>query len=394
MKQRFVCLLLTLALAVPLAASAAEKPAGPGDGWSDAFRSFVLEGGYRRSGQSWYDRTPSFALHDMDGNGVPELLAGNNAPQAADRTAYVYTFTQSGVAYAGSAGRLGPADHFLPGSGCPGLYCLSGGEEALTGTYSTLSGGKVTEELVLTIAAAPDVCLVTQETKDDALFDAFRPADAAQVLLPPGEALAYAPPEQIRTMGWEDFVARSLAADNTRFADVSLGHWAWAYTDYVCGRGLMTGTGQGIFSPAGVINRAQVATILYRLEGSPLLRGGRNMADVPADAWYADAARWAVGIGIADAEGTFQPDRTMERQELAQILYRYAQYKGHRTPAAVAIFPDWDQVREDCVEAMYWAVGAGLITGTGDGRLDPTGSLTRAQLAAMLQRFCENVLSK
>jgi|GEM_PF-5020709 len=398
MKQRFVCLILALALAVPLAASAAEKSdtGSASPAWSAACKAFVLENGYRKSDQTWYDTAPAFALHDMDGDGIPELLARNNADTAADRTAYVYTASYSSLQYAGSAGVSGPADRFAPGSGYPGLYQLTNRNGVYEGVYYTLSGGRVAAETVLTAEQSGNSGTVTQKTRYDSLFAAFRPEDAARLLQAPGEVLAYQTIDEIRAMGWDAFVSASLAADNTRFKDVSLAHWAWVYTDYVCSKGLMTGTGDGAFTPAGYINRAQVVTILYRLEGSPLVNGGKTFSDVPEDSWYGTAVRWAVGVKIADPEedGRFRPGRTMERQELAQMLYRYAQYKGSKTPAAVAIFPDWDQVRDDCVEAMYWAVGAGLINGTGDGRLDPTGSLTRAQLAAMLQRFCENVLGK
>ena len=116
-------------------------------------------------------------------------------------------------------------------------------------------------------------------------------------------------------------------------------------------------------------------------------------SDVSENAWYAVPARWAVGIGLIEtANGAFLPDQTVERQDLAKMLYLYARYKKLSTPTAVADYSDWDQVRDDCVEPMYWAVGTGLMNGTGGGKLDPTGSLTRAQLAAMVQRFCENIL--
>ena len=398
MKQKLVCLLLALTMAVPLAASAAAKPAETGSpAWSAPCRAFVLENGYRRSGQTWSDKAPAFALHDMDGDGVPELLARNNAPAAADQTAYVYTAAASGLQYAGDAGSYGPADRYAPGSGRPGLYCFNGRSGSYQGTYFTLENGRVTADKVLTVASgpAPDSYTVTQNTKDAVLFAAFAPTTADRVWSAGGAPLTYRTIDEIRSMGWDAFAEASLKADNTLFKDVSLGHWAWTYADYVCAKGIMTGTGKGSFSPGGAISRAQVVTILHRLDNSPGGAAGLEFTDVPRDAWFADAAAWAVNIGLTEApDGAFLPNQILERQELARMLCLFAQYKKINTPAAVAIFPDWDQVRDDCVEAMYWAVGAGLITGTGDGRLDPTGSLTRAQLAAMLQRFCENVLRK
>ena len=403
MKKRFLCFFLALAMAVLLAASAsvtaadaARTPPSPMD-WSTASRSFVLEGGYRRSGQSW-SSPPSVALHDMDGDGTPELLAWNGASASGEQTASVYVAAPDGLHYAGDAGTYGPADTFLPGSGYPGLYCLSGQSEYYEGVYYTVKDGQVAADPVLTISrdqknTSSIQYVITQETKDDSLFACLVPQSAARLWDAPGEKLAFRSIEEIRDMGWDGFASSALKADNTLFSDVSLGHWAWSYAKFVCEKGLMTGTGEGIFSPNGVISRAEVATILYRLSGSPRVIGGKSFPDVPSDSWFEVPARWAVGIKIADApDGYFLPTRTMERQELALILYRYTQYRGYSTPTAIAIFPDWDQVRDDCVEAMYWAVGVGLIDGTGDGRLDPSGTLTRSQLAAVLQRFCSNVL--
>ena len=366
MKKRVVCLLLALAAAVPLGAvSAGGQGAAAAAQWSDAYRSFVTKGEYRHAGQTWYETAPSFALHDMDGDGVPELLARNNAPEPAELTAYVYTVGKNGVEYAGDAGVPGPADRWAPGSGYPGL-CTCDGER---GTYYTVKNGQVVSQ------PATDPALLGPVVSGEAVLD-FRSG------------------QEIWEMDWDAFEEEALRADNTMFRDVSLSHWAWSNVCWACEQGLMTGTGGGSFTPQGRVSRAQAVTILYRMDGSPRV-SGKGYSDVSSGAWYADSSRWAADIGLTDSgQSRFGPDEILERQELARLLYLYTRYKGISATAAVAVFSDWDRVREDCVEAMYWAVGAGLINGTGDGRLDPGGSVTRAQLSAILQRYTENVLER
>lgn len=347
MKLRALALFLALTLALPLAVSSARAQDAPAD-WAGQYRAFLTEGGFRRD--RWLtDSDPGFTLHDMDGDGLPELIAADGT------TARVYRADSGEVIYAGSVGTDGTAPRVLPGSGLPGLTDADGG------AYWDLADGQVR---TLPAPAAGETVPLTLRTH-----------------------------REIQEMGWTAFVLEALSADNTLYRDLPLSHWAWSCAGYVTARGLMTGTGDGAFSPGKLISRAQVALILYRMEGSPAPVSGTVFSDVSPDAWYGDAASWAGSVGIFSGE-TFSPGETMERQDLIQALFLYARYRGVNTPAAVAVYFDWDQVREDCVEAMYWAVGAGLISGTGDGRLDPAGSLTRAQLAAMVQRFCQSVLGQ
>ena len=366
MKKRAVCLLLALDAAVPLGSVPAGGQGGaPADQWSAAYRNFVTRGEYHHAGQTWYQAAPAFALHDMDGDGVPELVARNNAPDRAEETAYIYTIGENGVEYAGDAGVGGPADRYAPGSGYPGI-CAYDGEK---GTYYSLKDGYVT----------------AQPVTDPGIADSFTSG---------GEDLTFCTGQEIYDMTWDAFEAMELRADNSLFTDVSLAHWGWSSVRWACVEGLMTGTGGGAFSPAGTVSRAQAVTILYRMDGSPAV-SGKGFSDVASGAWYADSSRWAAKIGLVDAnQSRFRPDGILERQDLARMLHLYTLYRGIPATAAVAVFSDWNQVREDCVEAMYWAVGAGLINGNGDGRLDPSGSVTRAQLAAILQRYTENVLGR
>lgn len=179
------------------------------------------------------------------------------------------------------------------------------------------------------------------------------------------------------------------------FADVADGTW---YTDavrYVYQHGLMTGTSEDRFSPDVTTNRAMLVTILYRLEGSPAVSGGVSFPDVAAGQWYADAVAWASANGIVNGydNGSFGPDDTITRDQMATIFYRYASYKSYDMSASAALggYSDAAKVSPYAADAMGWAIGAGLITGTSDTTLSPAGSATRAQAAVILARFCQNL---
>ena len=132
----------------------------------------------------------------------------------------------------------------------------------------------------------------------------------------------------------------------------------------------MNGVGNGRFDPAGTTTRAMVVTMLWRAEGHPRAQYDIRYADVPNENWYADAVRWAVSVNIVNGydASAFGPDDPVTREQLAVILYRYAQYKGQNTGTGVAAlngFDDASQVSAWAVDAMVWAVSGGLINGTG-----------------------------
>ena len=135
-------------------------------------------------------------------------------------------------------------------------------------------------------------------------------------------------------------------------------------------------------------------TILHRLEGTPAASGA-GFTDVPAGQWYAPAINWAASNAIVDGYGggKFGPDDQITREQMAAILYRYAQYKGYSTSALgdLSLFSDGDQVSGWARGPMVWANGSGLINGKSGGVLDPQGHATRAEAAAILMRFCENL---
>ena len=136
-------------------------------------------------------------------------------------------------------------------------------------------------------------------------------------------------------------------------------------------------------------------TILYRLEGTPAVTGTTAFTDVAAGQYYADAVAWAAQNGIVSGTSatTFSPDGVITREQMAAILYRYAQYKGYDVTAKadLSMFTDAAQVSTYATDAMAWANASGLISGTSATTLSPAGSATRAQVATILMRFCENI---
>lgn len=179
------------------------------------------------------------------------------------------------------------------------------------------------------------------------------------------------------------------------FTDVASGSWYYDSVAYVYEQGLMGGTGEGRFSPDLTTSRAMIVTILYRLEGSPAVSGGASFADVTAGQWYSDGVAWASANGIVTgySNGSFGPDDTITREQMAAILYRHARYKGYDLSAQAALdgYADAAQVSAYAADAMKWAVGSGLITGTSGTTLSPAGSATRAQAAVILARFCQTL---
>ena len=177
------------------------------------------------------------------------------------------------------------------------------------------------------------------------------------------------------------------------FTDVKEGDWYYESVAYVFQQGLMTGTSDTAFSPNLTTTRGMIVTILYRMEGSPEAPGWAPFADVPQGKYYAHPVAWAAWNGIVNGKTatTFAPEEHITREQLAAILYRYAKFKGYDVSAQgdLSQFTDRGKIRAYALEAMSWANAEGMITGKGKGILDPGGPATRAQVAAILQRFCQ-----
>ena len=177
------------------------------------------------------------------------------------------------------------------------------------------------------------------------------------------------------------------------FTDVDTAAWYHEAIDYVVANGLMGGVAADRFSPNSTTTRAQIVTILWRLEGEPAVDYLLPFEDVAEGSWYTEAVRWAASNGIVTGTTptTFRPDQSITREQMAAILYRYASHKGYDTAARgdLSGFTDLGQVNGYAVEAMAWANGTGIISGTTPTTLSPQGNAIRAQAAAMLMRFCE-----
>ncbi len=180
------------------------------------------------------------------------------------------------------------------------------------------------------------------------------------------------------------------------FTDVT-GHWALDSIRKVYDLGLMTGTKATRFSPDTALNRAMLVTILYRLEGSPAVSSASVYTDVAAGTWYTDAVAWAAqhGITVGYGNGRFGPQDDITREQMAAILYRYAQYKSYDTTASANLrgYTDAGSISGWALDALQWANGAGLISGRSASLLVPAGSTTRAETAVILVRFLEQIVA-
>ena len=206
-------------------------------------------------------------------------------------------------------------------------------------------------------------------------------------IIPVKELPAILPPVTVPTLPG--------TGDDLPFVDVGTGDWFYGDVEYVYEEGLMNGTSGTRFDPNGVLTRAMVVTILYRMEVEPeAVRTFNTFSDVSRSDWYGEAVEWAAANGIVNgySDGRFGPNDPITREQLAAILYRYASFKGFDVSKAdttsLAGYPDAAKVSGYAVPAVQWAVGKGLINGV-SGKLAPQNTATRAQVAAIIHRFLE-----
>ena len=194
----------------------------------------------------------------------------------------------------------------------------------------------------------------------------------------------------------DGFCIRCGAQDSSQFSDVSANAWYASAVQYAVEHGLMAGVGNGRFGPEEPMTRAMLVTVLWRYAGRP--EAGKNpFTDVPAGQWYTEAVTWAAENGVVSGvgNGRFAPNGNITREQMASILFRYAKLTGLDTSkrGELAGFPDEGQVSSWAREALSWAVGEGIISGTAEGGrtiLKPQGNATRAQVASILMRFIRN----
>lgn len=186
---------------------------------------------------------------------------------------------------------------------------------------------------------------------------------------------------------------------HTPFFDVNQRDWFYAPVNLVYERGLFSGVDSGHFAPGSSMDRAMLMTVLHRLAGSPAA-AGTSFTDVPEGKWYSQAIQWGAGQGITSGTGggTFSPFGRVTREQAVVMLYHYATKYLKRsadTTADLSVYRDLDQVSDWARAAMTWAVGQGIVNGVNSGgvrSLDPKREATRAEMATMLQTFCEKIL--
>ena len=185
--------------------------------------------------------------------------------------------------------------------------------------------------------------------------------------------------------------------DENVFSDVSSSAWYAEAVNYVYENGLMTGISSTQFAPNNTLTRAMVVQTLYAMANKPAVSGSENFTDVSSGDWFADAVTWASANGIVSGYNAtqFAPNDPLTREQLALILYGYAQMRGYNTTqsgTSIQKFTDYGSISAWALEAMDWAVNAGLLSGKGNGVLDPTGTATRAEVAQILMNFSETVV--
>ena len=181
------------------------------------------------------------------------------------------------------------------------------------------------------------------------------------------------------------------------FDDLDPSEWYHEYVEYAIENGLMEGMGDNKFSPETPVTRAQVVTVLWRLENEPVVNYAMTFEDVPESQWYTEAIRWAASIkvvlGHSDAE--YGTDEYISRQDMATILYRYASYKGYNVSASDDLdFTDADDIKDYALAAMRWVCGAGIYEGNGNGTVNPLGDTRRCEYATLMMRFIEGFVTQ
>ena len=189
--------------------------------------------------------------------------------------------------------------------------------------------------------------------------------------------------------------ATFVKGEGLPFTDVSVEDWFYDAVVYAYENGMMNGTSATLFTPNATTTRGMIVTVLYRLENSPKVQTGNTFKDVAADQYYAEAVAWAADKGIVNGytNGEFRPNEPITREQLAAILYRYASYKNYGVTkrSDLSVYSDLAQLSSYASDAMNWAVAEELFQGVGASLLSPKTNATRAQVATILMRFCENV---
>lgn len=314
-------------------------------------------------------------------NAAKNIVAGSNTTVkvTGESSPYTYEFTYTKPSSGSSSGgsSSGKTTYKVTTSAVNngGVNASPSSAEkgaAITITLSPDKGYKL-DKLTVTDGSGKTVSTVK---KSDTVYTFTMPASAVKVGV--------------------SYVKATETPSETKFNDVSANDWFASAVDYVTGKGMMNGTADNTFSPKANTTRGMVVTVLYRLENQPSTSAA-SFTDVASGAYYANAVAWANANGIVSGYGSgkFGPNDKVTREQLAAILYRYAQYKKYDVSVGedtnILSYDDAQSISSYAIPAIQWACGAGVVTGKSGSKLDPKGNATRAEVAAMLMRFCENV---
>ena len=280
----------------------------------------------------------------------------------------------------------------------PFALTVTGAAGKVTYTSGDPSVASVDENGVVTIHKPGTVmitaCASAVGTYAETTVSVMLTVKTSQVITPVGPA----PDQDEDEQPEQDDSCDGTAADNCPavvFTDVNTALWYHKAVDYALMNGIMSGMGGNTFQPNGNLSRAMMVQILYNMEGKPAVVGQSTFEDVTAGAWYHDAIVWANANGIVNglSHTAFGPNGNITREQMVAILYRYAQYKGLDISArtTVTAYADDEKISAWAKENVAWGVAVGLISGTGNNKLDPNGNATRAQIAQVMMNFCEAV---
>lgn len=331
-------------------------------------------------------------------NGAPitgytvQMVGGDTVSVSAATTSYTFTGLTNGTEYtfqviaingigSSAAGEVKATPRASSGGGGGGGS--GGGFTTYTLTFNTNGGSKISD---VTKAAGAKVDLSGYvPTKEGFMFagwysDKELTQKVASITLNKSTTV-YAK--------WTE----EGAVSELPFTDVEMGDWFYDAVAFAFEESLMKGIEDTTFAPTMTTTRSMVVTILWRMEGSPVVNYAMDFNDVDPATWYGEAVRWAAAEKVVNGVGDnlFAPDQAISREQMATMLYRYAQYLKLDTSAKGDLpkFVDGEQVSSWADEAMQWAVGTGLFTGKDGNRLDPTGSASRAEVATLFQRLAE-----
>lgn len=344
-----------------------------------------------QSFQATFNLSNSTAIYDFMANDVLDALPGIYTTYKQEGSAVtVYVTTKSGVLTSDGSLTLGTISA-NDGTNFT-VEKASGGSTTTTRTITIQSsfGGKVTASAsqaaqgkVITLTALPNSGYVlkslTVTTASGTSVPVANQSSGKYTFTMPAAAVT------VKAV----FAAQETDPDFP-FADVAKGSWYYEGVRYAYENGLMSGTGEGTFSPDLPTSRGMLVTILYRLAGSPAA-GSASFTDVVKGQWYADGVAWASANGVVSGypDGSFRPNDTITRGQMAAILYQYARIQGKLddSRADLSIFSDLDSLSAYAKEPMSWAVAQGLFSGVFADTLAPGGSTTRAQAAVILTAF-------